>query len=134
MRAVCAFCKTYCRPSPGALTSAVVARGVRFFTSGRGALRRERSVDSTGTWWTDMSFLRVACGVLYYKRENCSPNTPTSGVEEIDENVHLATLTKKHSKHEIRQRLGCERAETGDDAFDVLVEERGKLEYKGEHG
>lgn len=135
-REECAVCEADCTRNPRKVRTGEVAGAVRFFTIGKGAKRRDRSIDCTGAWLTDISLLWSTCRSSLSKANKCSVNTPTSDVQAIENDGHSASLPKKNAKVETRQqRLGIGIFVTVDDTLDIPVEERQIFECQGgKHG
>lgn len=61
-RVMCSECKVYRHPSNiRSIPSAHVARTICFFTIGKASEKKENSVDCTGEWFTESSFLCPTC-------------------------------------------------------------------------
>lgn len=67
MLVVCGICVAYCHPSSRSLMGAVFAEAIRFFSSGRGANRKEYSVDCTETWLSEMTLLWFICRASFHR-------------------------------------------------------------------
>ena len=131
-RELCAVCKADRTRNMRHVSACQVDEAVRFFTSGKGKNRRDRSVDCTGTWLTEKSLLCGTCRLSLPKGENRSANTPTSEVQRMEHDGHSASRAKARAKVEIHNRLDRGRVVIMDETLHILVEERRKLECEGQ--